>query len=181
MKILKRMQFGNPILRKVTEAVPVEEITSPTIQRLIADMRHTLVEKNLGVGLAAPQVGESIAMAVVSIRKSKVRPNAEPFDMVLINPVIIETIGRRKQLWEGCISAGSKGEADLSAKVPRYAKIRVRYYDEQGRQHEQYHEDLKAQVIQHETDHLNGILFVDRVKDTKTYMTHKEYLKRIKK
>lgn len=181
MEILERTQFGNPILRSIARPVEASDIASKKIQRLIADMRYTLVEKKLGIGLAAPQVGESLAIAVIAICKSKTRPNAEDFDLVLINPVITETIGNRTQLWEGCISAGSKGKADLFAKVPRYKKVRIQYYDEHGKKHHEYYEGLPAHVIQHEIDHLNGILFVDRVKDTRTYMTHKEYLMYIKK
>jgi peptide deformylase len=180
MEILERTQFGNPILRKITQAVKTQDILSEKVQRLIADMKYTLVEKKLGIGLAAPQVGEDVAIAVIAIRKSKTRPNAKDFDLVLINPVITETVGNRTQMWEGCISAGSNGKADLFAKVPRYKKIRVKYFDQHGKKHHEYYEGLQAHVIQHEVDHLNGILFVDRVKDTNTYMTYKEYLKNIK-
>lgn len=181
MEILERTQFGNPILRQTTQIVEAQNILSDKVQRLVADMKYTLLEKKLGIGLAAPQVGENLAIAVVAIRKSKTRPNAENFDLTLINPIITESIGRRTQLWEGCISAGSNGRADFFAKVPRYKKVRVQYYDEHGKKHHEYYEGLPAHVIQHEIDHLNGILFVDRVKDTKTYMTHKEYIKLTKK
>lgn len=177
--MLQRTQFGNPILRTVAIKVPVRDIKAEKTMQLIANMHYTLTEKKLGVGLAAPQVGEDIAIAVIAVRKSKTRPDIEPCDLVLINPVITEAIGKRVQLWEGCISAGSQGKADLFAKVPRYRKVRVRYYDEEGRQHHLYYEGLQAHIIQHEVDHLNGILFVDRVKDTKTYMTYKEYLRYI--
>lgn len=180
MEILERTQFGNPILRKATQLVSADDIGSKKIQGLIADMKYTLEEKKLGIGLAAPQVGEELAVAVIAIRKSKTRPEAENFDLVLINPAITETVGSRTQLWEGCISAGSNGKADLFAKVPRYRKIRVTYLDEQGKRHDKYYTGLRAHVMQHEVDHLNGVLFVDRVKDTKTYMTHKEYVRHIK-
>ncbi len=180
MKILKRTQFGDPILREVAAHVPVSKISSTQIQQLIANMKYTLLKKELGIGLAAPQIGQSLALAVVAIRKSQTRPQAEAFDLVLINPVITEAVGKRAQLWEGCISAGSYGKADLFAKVPRFKKIRIKYYDEHGRQHHKYYEGLPAHALQHEVDHLHGILFVDRVKDTRSYMTHKEYVKHIK-
>ncbi len=177
MKELKRTQFGDPILRGKAQQLTGKEIATKAAKQLIDNMRHTLVSKKLGIGLAAPQVGKSIALVVIAIRSSKLRPKVKPFDLILINPEITETMGRQKQLWEGCISAGSNGKADLFAKVPRYPEVKVKYLDQAGKLHEQRHKGLKAQVIQHEVDHLNGILFVDHVKDTKSYMTHNEYLK----
>lgn len=180
MKELNRTQFGDPILRKVSRRLSTEEVVSVSTQQLIANMRHTLVEKKLGIGLAAPQVGKSIALAVIAIRPTKHRPKVKPFDLVLINPEITKQVGKRRQLWEGCISAGSNGKADLFAKVPRYTEIEVTYTDEKSALHQRTFKGLKAQLIQHEVDHLNGILFVDHVRDAKTYMTYKEYLKRIR-
>lgn len=181
MDILKRTQFGNPVLREVARKLTVAEITSPKIQKLISDMRNTLIAKKLGVGLAAPQVGESIALIVIAIRPNDIRPDIEAFDLVMINPVITQYVGRRKSMWEGCISAGSAGKADLFAKVPRYNELVVSYLDEKGKAQKQSFTGLKAQIVQHEVDHLNGILFVDRVRDPKTFMTYKEYIKAKKK
>jgi peptide deformylase len=180
MKVLRQTQFGNPILRREAQQVPVGEIMSDKIQTLIKNMRYTLRQKKLGVGLAAPQVGQDLAIAVISVRPTKHRSKVKKFDLVIINPVITKSTGRKKQLWEGCISAGSSGEADLFAKVPRYEEIKVAYYDESGKKHTRTFKGLPAQIIQHETDHLDGILFVDRVKDTKTFMSYSEYKKRVK-
>lgn len=177
MEILARTQFGNPILRRTAKKLSAEEIKSAKTQELIANMRHTLVEKKLGIGLAAPQVGQNVSLAVIAIRPTKIRPEVENFELVVINPEITETYGNKVSQWEGCISAGSNGKADLFAKVPRYKKIKLSYYDEQGKKNELSLDGLKAHVVQHEVDHLNGILFVDRVKDTKTFMTYKEYKK----
>ncbi len=177
-KTLRRTQFGDPILRQVAKPLTKQAALSSKIQQLIKDMGSTLSTLKLGIGLAAPQVGETIALAVIAIQPTKHRPKAEPFSLVLINPEITETFGRKKQMWEGCISTGP-GKAGLFAKVPRYSKIKVKFLDKKGTQHHQIYKDLPAQVIQHEADHLNGILFVDRVKDTKTYMTYHEYLKHI--
>lgn len=176
MKVLPRTEFGDPILRKVASRLTPEEIASDKIQTLIKDIRHTLVTKKFGVGLAAPQVGESLALSVIAIRPVKHRPNVEPFDLVIISPKIIKTFGTPKDKWEGCLSAGASG---LFGKVGRYKKIEIKFLDEAGKEHVRQFEGLQAQVIQHETDHLNGILFVDHVTDPKTYMTLKEYKKQV--
>ncbi len=181
MKILKRTQFGNPILRHKAKPIPIEHICSAKIQSLIANMRHTLLQKKLGIGLAAPQVGQSLALAVICIRPSTHRPKARLFDLVCINPTITAFGGQKKPMWEGCISSGPDGVASLFAKVPRFTEIRLRYHDEMGKLHQQTFKGLPAHVIQHEVDHLNGTLFVDKVEDPKTYMTYAEYKKRIAK
>lgn len=173
-------EFGDPVLRKNSQKISRSEIYSTKILKLIDNMRKTLLEKDLGIGLAAPQIGQSISLAVIAIRPSKRRPKAEQFDLVIINPIIVKTYGNRIQQYEGCISGGS-GSAGLFAKVPRYKKLELNYYDENGKRQIKIFEGLKAHVIQHEVDHLNGVLFVDRVKDRSTYMTKKEYLKMIKK
>ena len=177
VKVLKRTQFGNPILREIAAKVPSKDISGKRIQELIADMRHTLLEKKLGIGLAAPQVGEGLAVIVIAIRPLAHRHKVEPFDLTLINPEITETFGKKVQLYEGCISGGP-GKAAFFAKVPRYKKVKVKYLDESGKQHHELYEDFQAHVIQHEVDHLHGILFVDKVKDSKTYITYGEYMKR---
>lgn len=181
MKVLERTQFGDPILRKKAKQLSLRQVLYSSTSELVADMRHTLLSKKLGVGLAAPQVGNDVAIAVVAIRPSKLRPKVKKFDLVLVNPVITKVSDKKKELWEGCISAGSAGKADLFAKVPRHTEIEVSYTDLSGKLLHKKFKGLKAQIIQHEVDHLNGILFVDRVEDTGTYMTYSEYLKRIKK
>lgn len=181
MKILGRTQFGNPILRQPAQKINPQDIGSVEIQELIAGMRHTLITRKLGVAMAAPQVGKSIALVVVAVRPLAHRQKIEPFDAVLINPEITEQNGRRQSLWEGCISSGRDGRPDLFAKVPRYPKVKVRYYDEQGKQHHEEFTGFRAQIVQHEVDHLQGILFVDRVKDPKTFITYQEYMKMMRK
>jgi len=171
-------EFGDPVLRRVSRHLTIDEIISSKVQELITDMHFTLTDKKLGVGLAANQVGQRHAVAVINIQKTELRPELEPFKLTIINPKIIRTFGNREQMWEGCISSGSGG-AGLFAKVPRYKKIQLEYCDEKANFHSETFKGLQAHVIQHEVDHLNGVLFVDRVSDTKTYMTHKEY-KRMK-
>ncbi len=176
MKVLKITEVGNPVLRSKSRFIPVTEINGKNIREIIKNMEYTLTSKKLGVGLAANQVGENILLAIINVQKTKLRKNVEPFELVIINPKILKTFGNRVQMWEGCISSG-KGKAGLFAKVPRFKKLKLEYYDKQAKKHIETFEGLPAQIIQHEVDHLNGILFVDRVKDTKTYMTYNEYKK----
>lgn len=176
MRVLARTEFGNPVLGTAARKLTKRQIVSPKIQALIKNMRHTLISQKLGIGLAAPQVGEGVALSVIAIRPSAHRQNVEVFDLVIINPMISQHFGRRQQMWEGCLSAGRGG---LFAKVPRYKKIELSYYDENGKKQTKILQGLPAQVAQHEVDHLNGVLFVERVKDPKTYMTLKEYRKQV--
>jgi len=176
--IIQATRFGNPVLREAARRLTPEEILSDSVQTLIVNMRHMLVEKSYGVGIAAPQVGESIALSVIGIKPTPTRPNLEPFDTVIINPEIIETYGRRKKMWEGCISCGT-GDDTLYGLVPRFERIKVTWLDEHAQSQEEVIDGFVAHVVQHETDHLNGILFVDRVKDTRSYMMADEYKKRI--
>jgi peptide deformylase len=177
MKIMHITEFGNSVLREKAKKLTTEEIKSQKVQQLIKNIRHTLTEQKLGVGLAAPQVGECLAISLIAILPTRHRPEVQPFELVIINPRITKTFGNRKQIWEGCISAGKSG---LFAKTPRYLKVEVEFLDEKGLKHKKIFEGLQAQVVQHETDHLNGVLFMDHVKDTSTYMTMKEYKKQIR-
>ncbi len=177
MKILKITRFGNPILRKPAKRLTNDEIVSHEIQNLIANMRYTLAKKEYGVGLAAPQVGESIALSVIGIKPTPNRPELEKFETVIINPEIVETFGRREKMWEGCISCGI-GDDTLFGAVPRFRKIKLRWIDEFGKSHEKILDDFVAHVAQHETDHLRGILFTDKA-DRKSFMMADEYRKRI--
>lgn len=173
---LKIVEFGNPILRQESKSLSASEIKSPKIQKLINKMQDFLLSKKMGVGLAAPQIGESLALAVLSVRPVKHRKEVQEFDLIIINPQITKIYGRRIQQWEGCISGGPL-KSGLFAKVPRYKKIELKYKDEKGKIQQRTFEGLPAHIIQHEVDHLSGTLFVDRVKDTKTFITYNEYLK----
>jgi peptide deformylase len=175
-KILQITEFGNTTLRETAHLLTVDEIQSQKIKQLIQNLRHTLTAQKLGVGLAAPQVGEGLAISVISVLPTAHRPLVEPLELVIINPEITTTFGKRTQMWEGCISSGS-GQAGLFGKTLRYKKVEVTFLDEHGNKHVQIFEGLPAQIMQHEIDHLNGILFVDKVKDPKTYMTMSEYKK----
>jgi len=178
MKSLTIAEFGDSILRKHARQLKPGEIESAAIQTLIKNMRHTLLSKKLGVALAAPQVGQSIALFVIAVRPTEHRPHVQEFDAVMINPQITQRIGPAKDMWEGCISSGS-GQSGLFAKVARHDKVRVTYLDQKAQPQTKQFDGLVAQIIQHETDHLQGTLFVDHVTDPKTYMTLQEYKKHI--
>lgn len=177
-EILPIIRFGNPVLRETARRPTEQEILSNDIQKLIENMRHTLVEKKYGVGIAAPQVGESVALSIIDVKPTPNRPELEPFDTVLINPEIIETFGEPVDMWEGCVSCGTEDDI-LFAQLPRFEKVQVTWLDEHAKSHEEVIGGFVAQVVQHETDHLNGILFVDHVTDTRSFMMADEYRKRV--
>jgi len=172
MKLYTRTQFGNPILRKPARILSEKEILSTNIRAFIKYMTYTLEKRKYGIGLAAPQVGEGIALIIIGLKPTPTRPNIEKLSMIVINPKITKLYGKPTGMWEACISG-----SELYGKAVRYPKVRLSWLDNKAQKHEKDFEGLVAQVIQHEVDHLNGILFVDRVKDTKTYVTFSEYKK----
>lgn len=179
MKILKLTRLGNPILRSGTKQLTENEILGSKVQELISDMRHTIRQRQYGVGLAAPQIGEGLSLSVIGIKPTPNRPNLEPFEQIIINPSYVG-IGRRTGMWEGCVSIGTDNNI-LYGKALRYKKIQATWYDETATLHKKELSGFPAHVFQHETDHLSGVLFVDKVRDTKTFMMADEYRKRIVK
>ena len=177
-EILDITRFGNPVLRETAKRLSKDEILSEEIQTLITNMRYTLVEKKYGVGIAAPQVGKSIALSVIGIKPTPNRPELEPFETVIINPEIVETFGSPIDAWEGCVSCGTDDDI-LFATLPRYEKVKLQWLDEYAKSREEVIDGFIAQVVQHETDHLNGVLFVDHVTDPTSFMMADEYRKRI--
>ena len=171
--------MGDPVLRAKAKTLTLQQIQSEATQTLIENIRYTNQQKQYGVGLAAPQVGVSVALSVIGIKPTPTRPGLEPFDCVIINPSY-EGLGKQVELWEGCQSAG-RGQHTLYAQVPRYKKVHAMWHDETGKLHDEMLNGFVAHVFQHETDHLNGVLFVDKVRDTKSYMLAREYAKRIVK
>ena len=178
-KSLKLTKFGNQILRDKARRLSPVEIKSVSMQPFISSLINLNETKKLGVGIAAPQVGQSIAIALIDISPSKFHPNVEERRLVIINP-FYRGIGRRVGTWEGCLSSASKRNIWF-AKALRYKQVHAEWIDEDGKRRSEKLEGLVAQVFQHETDHLNGILFVDRVRDTKTYMHASEYKKMMKR
>jgi len=165
MAILKIARMGHPVLRR--KADPVADPTAPEIHRLIADMAETLADIG-GAGLAAPQVHVPLRVVIFQVPEQRLtgRPDdqAQPL-MALINPVI-EPLGPEQELgWEGCLSVpGLKGA------VPRFARIRYRGLAPDGRAIDRSVEGFHARVVQHECDHLDGVLYPQRMTDMRLLM-----------
>jgi peptide deformylase len=144
--------MGHPVLRQRARPVERTEIKDPRFQKFVDDMIATMHEYN-GVGLAGPQVHESLRVFVAMLDSGD---DAEA--SVIINPVIIPADGGIVEGWEGCLSI-----PEIRGRVPRAHKIVVKALDRQGRSVEIEAEDFPARVMQHETDHLDGVLFLDRM------------------
>lgn len=169
--LLSRTQFGNPILRKKAKIVAVKDVHTQALKTLIERMFFTI--QDIGVGLAAPQIGQSIQLAVIDIHPLPHRPNVTPYKRVIINPKIVSYSESMESDYEGCLSCGG-----ISGNVPRSKQVTVEYYDEHGEKQRETARGLVAKVFQHEIDHLNGILYVDRMTDMRTIMTVEEFEKR---
>lgn len=166
MAILKVARLGHPVLRQVSSQVPVKEIRSPEIQGLIDDMVETMREYN-GAGLAAPQVHVSKQIAVIEVKGNPRYPDAPSIPLtVIINPLVTQLTEEVEDGWEGCLSV-----PDMRGIVSRYTTVRLEAYDREGKKMDLVAKEFFARVIQHETDHLNGIVYLDRMKDFKT-LTH---------
>ncbi len=166
MALRKVAVMGHPVLRKVAAPVPPKEIKSETIQTLIKDMVETMFEYD-GRGLAAPQVHESVQVVVMIWDFDK---EVKPALRVLINPEIKALTEEKAEFWEGCLSVPG-----LRGMVARPTKISVSCYDQDGKKEEFVAEGFAATVIQHECDHLMGVLYVDKLTDMKQFAFIKEY------
>jgi peptide deformylase len=170
MAILKVARLGHPVLRAKASPVPPAEIASARVQTLIDDMFETMSEYQ-GIGLAAPQVHESLRLFVAGVRRGEVvTPMTDDVEMpfvALINPEILPVGEDVEGSWEGCLSI-----PDIRGKVERPRVVRVRAIDRSGRRIELVAHGLPARVIQHENDHLDGVLFFDRMAtfETLTFM-----------
>ena len=162
MALRKVLKMGDPILLQV--AAPVTNFDSPELHELLTDMRDTMAAMN-GAGIAAPQIGVSRQVVIFGIEHNPRYPDAEavPFT-VLINPTL-EFIGDElDDGWEGCLSVpGMRGI------VPRYKQLRYRGFDEYGRPFDRSVSDFHARVVQHECDHLIGMLYPMRIKDFRNF------------
>ncbi len=163
MAILKVARLGHPVLRQKANPVPVDDIASDRVQRLIDDMVETMREYD-GAGLAANQVHTLLQIAVIEVETNPRYPDAPPIPLtVLVNPVVTPATEEREDGWEGCLSV-----PDMRGVVPRYTAVRLECYDRQANRVSLVAKDFFARVIQHETDHLNGIVYLDRMRDLRS-------------
>ena len=173
-RLLQIAQLGQPILRK--KAKPVEDILSQPIQDLIDDLITTVIDVD-GVGIAAVQVYESKRLFIMAshpnIRYPKA-PNMPPTPV--INPTIDSHSQETENDWEGCLSI-----PQVRAIVPRWKNIKVSYYTREGKRIQTEYEGFVARIFQHEYDHLDGLVFLDRIETTKNIYMEKEYQKIIAK
>lgn len=167
------VQKGDPVLRKIAKPILVKDITSPTIKKIIKEMQHALATQSDGVAIAAPQIGYSFRIFVVSgkiFEKNFVRGKALPPeekqtvpDMICINPMITKLSKKKEWKQEGCLSV-----RPLWGEVERSLNATIEAYDEHGKKFTRGAGGLLAHIFQHETDHLNGILFIDHARHIKT-------------
>jgi peptide deformylase len=150
--------MGDPGL--LDKSQPVEVFGTPQLHELIADMRDTMAQLN-GAGLAAPQIGVPQRVVIFGVARNPRYPDAEEVpDTVLINPVITPLGDEVEEAWEGCLSVpGMRGV------VPRFKRLRYRGFDESGNPIDRSVEGFHARVVQHECDHLDGILYPMRIRD----------------
>jgi peptide deformylase len=145
------VMYGDPVLRQ--RAADVEKGTD--VAQLISDMFETMHGAS-GIGLAAPQIGKSLRLFVVDGTVLEDEPGMEDFKKVFINPIVIEELGTPWEFEEGCLSI-----PNIREKVSRKAELKIRYYDENWELREETYEGMKARIIQHEYDHIEGKMFVD--------------------
>lgn len=174
--ILKVARLGHPVLRRPAEPVPPGDIPSPRIQVLIDDLVETMRDYS-GVGIAANQAHVGLRIAAVEVRGGHPRyPEAPEIPLtVLVNLRIVERSPELEEDWEGCLSV-----PDLRGKVPRHRWVRAQAFDRHGRPLDLRAEGFFARVIQHECDHLDGKVYLDRMPDlgTLAFMAeHQRYWK----
>lgn len=167
------VQSEDKVLRKKSKEVPISSITKPAIQKIISEMNQALDEQYDGVAIAAPQIGISLRIFIVSskifdenfirgehrTRQTELNKKNKP-NLVFINPIFKKVSKDRKLMTEGCLSV-----RPLYGKVRRATRATIEAYDEHGKKFIKEGTGLLAHIFQHETDHLEGILFIDKAKD----------------
>jgi peptide deformylase len=170
MSLLEIATVGDPVLRERAAEVTVDELRSPELQRLIDDMTETKRAAG-GAGLAATQVSVRKRIAVVEVDEHTRYSYKPPIPLtVIVNPTIEPASSERLVINEGCLSV-----PDLRGDVERFLEIRVRFLDRFGEPRETVARGLTAGTFQHEVDHLDGVLFLDRVTDSRTFTTWEQF------
>ncbi|MCX6713447.1 MAG: peptide deformylase [Candidatus Vogelbacteria bacterium] len=170
-------QLGNPLLR--TKAQTVKKFDAPEIKKTVKNLVETMRQANL-VGICAPQIGISFRIFVSEIRPTKYRKDPGELDglQVYINPVIVKSSKKTTVDYEGC---GSVGRAAVFGQVKRPESVTVRAFNDKGEEFERTVTGLLARVIQHEVDHLNGVVFTDKLVSIKSLISVEEYVKMMEK
>ena len=167
MTVREVLRMGHPVLRE--RAKPIETLGSPELKALVQDMKDTMAYMS-GAGLAAPQIGVSQRVVIFGVEGNPRYPDADdvPFT-VLVNPTLTMLTREVEESWEGCLSVpGMRGV------VPRYTKLRYTGFDEHGNPIDRVAEGFHARVVQHECDHLDGILYPMRMTDMSRFGFTKE-------
>ena len=163
MAILKVARLGHPVLRQVARPVPADAILAPETQRLIDDLIETMREYD-GAGLAANQVHALQQICVIEVLANPRYPDAPDIPLtVVINPVVTPLTDAMEDGWEGCLSV-----PEMRGLVPRHTAVRLQCHDREGQRVDLIGKDFFARVVQHETDHLQGVVYVDRMRDLRT-------------
>jgi peptide deformylase len=158
MAVRNVLRMGDPSLLRVAD--PVREFATPALEALLVDMRDTMAAHN-GAGLAAPQIGVPLQVVIFGVRNNPRYPQAEDVpSTVLINPRLSEQSSEEQEDWEGCLSVPG-----LRGWVPRSHSLRYQGYDASGNPIDRYASGFHARVVQHEVDHLRGILYPMRIRD----------------
>jgi peptide deformylase len=162
MAVREVLRMGDPRLLRVADLV--DPLDTPTLHALIEDMRDTLAAKN-GAGLAAPQIGVNLQVVIFGVEDNPRYPDAEqvPFT-ILINPTLYQLDAETEDDWEGCLSVPG-----LRGIVPRFKRLRYSGFDPYGNAIERKVEGFHARVVQHECDHLNGVLYPMRMQDMRQF------------
>ncbi len=164
MSVRKVLRLGDPRLRQPSDAVAEALFGSPELEDLIDDLRITMAERD-GAGLAAPQIGVPLRVVIYGITANPRYPQAPPIpETVLINPVLTPIGEACEPGWEGCLSVPG-----LRGQVRRWQRLQVTWRDADGRHRERVVEGFHARVVQHECDHLDGLLFVDHLEDSRFF------------
>jgi len=162
MSVRPVLRMGHPLLQQV--AAPVEQFGTPALRALVTDMDDTMRARN-GAGIAAPQIGVSLRVVIFEVTHNPRYPQAEPVPYtVLINPVLEPLGAERDEAWEGCLSVPG-----LRGVVARHSHLRYRGFDVEGNAIDREVTGFHARVVQHEVDHLDGILYPMRVTDMRLF------------
>ena len=164
------LHVGNPTLRERSREINRDELASPAMQQLIDDLIDTMRAAN-GAGIAAPQVGELVRIATIEVGANPRYPYKPHIPLtVVVNPVIEPLDEELVEINEGCLSV-----PDMRGNVMRHVNVRVRWWDRDGVEHDEVRRGLTAGTFQHECDHLDGLLFLDRVHDTTSLTTWAQF------